>query len=234
MTDLLAGRRTLAEFKGLVACGGFSYGDVLGAGEGWAKSILFHEAVRDEFARFFARTDTFALGICNGCQMFAALQEHHPRHRALAALRAAIAASSTKRASRMVEILQSPSVRARGHGGLVPADRDGARRGARGFASAAAAAGLREERPGGLSLRQSRSHGRHDLSGQSRAARPSASRRSPTPTAASPSRCRTRSARSRYVQNSWRPRRCGRVERLDAPVPQRAPLRRLRCFSSRR
>ena len=79
MTDLLAGRRSLAEFKGLVACGGFSYGDVLGAGEGWAKSILFHEAVREEFLRFFARADTFALGICNGCQMFAALQEPHSR-----------------------------------------------------------------------------------------------------------------------------------------------------------
>jgi phosphoribosylformylglycinamidine synthase len=74
MTDLLSGRRGLGEFKGLVACGGFSYGDVLGAGEGWAKSILFHEALRDEFQRFFARADSFALGICNGCQMFAALK----------------------------------------------------------------------------------------------------------------------------------------------------------------
>ena len=85
MTDILSGKRTLEPFKGLVACGGFSYGDVLGAGEGWAKSILFHSAAREEFARFFARTDTFALGICNGCQMFAALRsiipgtEHWPR-----------------------------------------------------------------------------------------------------------------------------------------------------------
>jgi phosphoribosylformylglycinamidine synthase len=85
MTDLLSGRRLLTEFKGLVACGGFSYGDVLGAGEGWAKSILFHAAVREEFARFFARPDSFALGICNGCQMFAALKslipgtQHWPR-----------------------------------------------------------------------------------------------------------------------------------------------------------
>jgi phosphoribosylformylglycinamidine synthase len=78
MTDLLAGRRSLSEFKGLVACGGFSYGDVLGAGEGWAKSILFHPAVREEFARFFARPDSFALGICNGCQMFAALKDIIP------------------------------------------------------------------------------------------------------------------------------------------------------------
>jgi len=78
MTDLLSGRRRLAEFRGLVACGGFSYGDVLGAGEGWAKSILFHAAVREEFERFFARPDTFALGICNGCQMFAALKSIIP------------------------------------------------------------------------------------------------------------------------------------------------------------
>ena len=74
MSDLLGGARSLAEFKGLVACGGFSYGDVLGAGEGWAKSILFHLRVREEFERFFARADSFALGICNGCQMFAALK----------------------------------------------------------------------------------------------------------------------------------------------------------------
>jgi phosphoribosylformylglycinamidine synthase len=85
MTDLLGGHCSLEAFKGLVACGGFSYGDVLGAGEGWAKSILFHEAARAEFAQFFARADTFALGICNGCQMFAALKslipgtEHWPR-----------------------------------------------------------------------------------------------------------------------------------------------------------
>jgi phosphoribosylformylglycinamidine synthase len=78
MTDLLSGRRELAEFQGLIACGGFSYGDVLGAGEGWAKSILFHEAVREQFQRFFARSDSFALGICNGCQMFAALKSIIP------------------------------------------------------------------------------------------------------------------------------------------------------------
>ncbi len=78
MTDLIAGRRSLSDFKGLVACGGFSYGDVLGAGEGWAKSILFHEATRAEFVRFFARTDTFTLGVCNGCQMLAALKSIIP------------------------------------------------------------------------------------------------------------------------------------------------------------
>jgi phosphoribosylformylglycinamidine synthase len=78
MTDLLAGRRRLDEFKGIIACGGFSYGDVLGAGEGWAKSILFHAALREQFEQFFARPETFALGICNGCQMFAALKELIP------------------------------------------------------------------------------------------------------------------------------------------------------------
>jgi phosphoribosylformylglycinamidine synthase len=78
MTDLLSGRRSLRDFKGLVACGGFSYGDVLGAGEGWAKSILFHEAVREELVRFFDRPETFTLGVCNGCQMLAALKSIVP------------------------------------------------------------------------------------------------------------------------------------------------------------
>ncbi|MCS6997126.1 MAG: phosphoribosylformylglycinamidine synthase [Casimicrobiaceae bacterium] len=73
MTDLQSGRRTLEEFKGIVACGGFSYGDVLGAGAGWAKSILFNTALREQFQEFFERSDTFALGICNGCQMLAHL-----------------------------------------------------------------------------------------------------------------------------------------------------------------
>jgi len=78
MSDVLSGRVKLADFRGLVACGGFSYGDVLGAGEGWAKSILYHPQTRDEFQRFFARIDTFSLGVCNGCQMFAALKEIVP------------------------------------------------------------------------------------------------------------------------------------------------------------
>ena len=78
MTDVLAGRVRLARFHGLVACGGFSYGDVLGAGEGWAKSILFNSLARDEFAAFFLRDGTFTLGICNGCQMLAALKELIP------------------------------------------------------------------------------------------------------------------------------------------------------------
>jgi phosphoribosylformylglycinamidine synthase len=120
MTDLLSGRRGLAGFKGLVACGGFSYGDVLGAGEGWAKSILFHEAVREEFARFFARSDAFALGICNGCQMFAALKvlipgtAHWPRF---------VKNRSEQYEARfsLVEVLRSPSVLLEGMAGsLLP------------------------------------------------------------------------------------------------------------------
>jgi phosphoribosylformylglycinamidine synthase len=78
MTDVIERGLDLAGFRGLVACGGFSYGDVLGAGQGWAKSILFHPAARDTFARFFARPETFALGVCNGCQMLSALKELIP------------------------------------------------------------------------------------------------------------------------------------------------------------
>ena len=78
MSDLHSGRRELSEFKGLVACGGFSYGDVLGAGEGWAKSILFNERLRNEFAAFFERQDSFTLGVCNGCQMVSTLKELIP------------------------------------------------------------------------------------------------------------------------------------------------------------
>ena len=73
MTDLIGGTQQLARFQALVACGGFSYGDVLGAGEGWAKSILFNERLREQFAAFFQRPDTLSLGVCNGCQMMSAL-----------------------------------------------------------------------------------------------------------------------------------------------------------------
>ena len=85
MSDLLAGRQRLETFDGLAACGGFSYGDVLGAGEGWAKTIRFNGALRDGFAGFFERPNTFALGVCNGCQMLSTLcdlvpgSEHWPR-----------------------------------------------------------------------------------------------------------------------------------------------------------
>ena len=85
MSDLIAGRVSLGDFHGIAACGGFSYGDVLGAGEGWAKSILFNTRARDEFAAFFSRPDSFGLGVCNGCQMLSNLHEliagteHWPR-----------------------------------------------------------------------------------------------------------------------------------------------------------
>ena len=78
MSDILAGRVALADFKGAVACGGFSYGDVLGAGKGWARTILFNPRARDEFSAFFGRGDTFALGVCNGCQMMSALKSLIP------------------------------------------------------------------------------------------------------------------------------------------------------------
>ncbi|MGP4712601.1 MULTISPECIES: phosphoribosylformylglycinamidine synthase [unclassified Psychrobacter] len=78
MSDLLEGRINLRDFDGLVACGGFSYGDVLGAGSGWANSILFHDELRMQFVRFFARPNTFSLGVCNGCQMMAQLKDLIP------------------------------------------------------------------------------------------------------------------------------------------------------------
>ena len=78
MSDILAGRVDLADFRGLAACGGFSYGDVLGAGEGWAKTILYNVALRDAFAGFFERRDTFTLGVCNGCQMLSQLKSLIP------------------------------------------------------------------------------------------------------------------------------------------------------------
>jgi phosphoribosylformylglycinamidine synthase len=120
MTDILLGRRTLEQFKGLVACGGFSYGDVLGAGEGWAKSILFNPIARAQFAAFFERPDTFTLGSCNGCQMLAALKslipgtELWPRF-----VRNRVEQFEAR--FTLVEILDSPSVLLRGMAGsLLP------------------------------------------------------------------------------------------------------------------
>ena len=78
MSDILAGRVSLTGFQGAIACGGFSYGDVLGAGKGWARTILFNPRARDEFSAFFARGDSFALGVCNGCQMLSALKKLIP------------------------------------------------------------------------------------------------------------------------------------------------------------
>ena len=78
MTDLIEGRQTLGDFKGLVACGGFSYGDVLGAGGGWAKTILYRPQLAEMFITFFGRGDSFALGVCNGCQMMSHLSSIIP------------------------------------------------------------------------------------------------------------------------------------------------------------
>jgi phosphoribosylformylglycinamidine synthase len=109
MSDLQSGAVALNAFQGLVACGGFSYGDTLGAGEGWARSILFNPQLADQFAGFFDRSDSFALGVCNGCQMMAALAslipgaQHWPRF-------------TTNRSQRFearlsqVEVLESPSL----------------------------------------------------------------------------------------------------------------------------
>jgi phosphoribosylformylglycinamidine synthase len=118
MTDVLRGRVSLTEFRGLIACGGFSYGDVLGAGQGWAKSILFNGRARDEFAGFFARPETFALGVCNGCQMFSALRElipgtgHWPQF---------VRNRSEQYEARLsrVEILESPSILLAGMAGSM-------------------------------------------------------------------------------------------------------------------
>jgi phosphoribosylformylglycinamidine synthase len=109
MSDILAGRASLASFKGFVACGGFSYGDVLGAGEGWAKSILFNARAREDFAAFFARSDSFALGVCNGCQMMSNLHELIPGAEAWPKF---VRNRSEQFEARyaMVEVLDSPSV----------------------------------------------------------------------------------------------------------------------------
>lgn len=113
MSDVLAGRAELESFRGLVACGGFSYGDVLGAGEGWAKSILLNAKARDDFAAFFARQDTFSLGVCNGCQMLSNLKELVPG----ADLWPHFVQNRSERFEArfsLVEIQQSPSVLMRG------------------------------------------------------------------------------------------------------------------------
>ena len=116
MSDLLEGRDSLDDFQGLVACGGFSFGDVLGAGGGWAKSVLYHARTRDQFAEFFERGDTFALGVCNGCQMMSHLKDiipgagHWPRF---------LRNKSEQFEARLslVEIVESPSLFLQGMAG---------------------------------------------------------------------------------------------------------------------
>ncbi len=109
MSDLIHGRISLAGFSGLAACGGFSYGDVLGAGGGWAKSILFNPRVRDEFTAFFAREDSFGLGVCNGCQMMSDLQEIIPGSENWPRFMRNTSEQFEARVV-MVEIQQSPSI----------------------------------------------------------------------------------------------------------------------------
>ena len=116
MSDVIAGRTDLSEFSGLVACGGFSYGDVLGAGQGWAKSILFNAGARDVFNAFFERADSWGLGVCNGCQMMSGLKDiipgaaHWPRF---------VRNTSEQFEARfsMVEVVSSPSLLLEGMAG---------------------------------------------------------------------------------------------------------------------
>jgi phosphoribosylformylglycinamidine synthase len=109
MSDLIAGRAHLKDFKGLIAVGGFSYGDVLGAGEGWSKTILFNPLLADQFSQFFARSDSFGLGICNGCQMMSSLKsiipgaEHWPKF-------TRNVSEQFEARFAMVEVLDSPSL----------------------------------------------------------------------------------------------------------------------------
>ena len=109
MSDLQTGRARLDQFQGLVACGGFSYGDTLGAGEGWARSILFNPALADQFAAFFGRNGSFGLGVCNGCQMFAALAALIPGAEAWPRFTRNKSEQFEARLS-MVEVLDSPSL----------------------------------------------------------------------------------------------------------------------------
>ncbi|KRE40860.1 phosphoribosylformylglycinamidine synthase [Knoellia sp. Soil729] len=109
MTDLQTGRASLSDVVGLVACGGFSYGDTLGAGEGWARSVLFNSRLTQEFSRFFSRGDTFGLGICNGAQMFAALADLIPGAEAWPRFTRNRSEQYEARLS-LVEVLESPSI----------------------------------------------------------------------------------------------------------------------------
>jgi len=120
MSDIISGSVSLASFKGLVACGGFSYGDVLGAGRGWANSVLFNEVARNEFQSFFARQDTFGLGVCNGCQMFSHLKDIIPGAEHWPVFKRNISEQFESRLV-MVKVLDSPSILLTGmQGSQVP------------------------------------------------------------------------------------------------------------------
>ena len=116
MSDLQAGRAHLQDFAGIVACGGFSYGDTLGAGIGWARSITFNERLSEQFQQFFGRGDTFALGVCNGCQMFAELADIIPGAQAWPRFTQNQSHRFEARLS-MVEVLDSPSIFLQGMAG---------------------------------------------------------------------------------------------------------------------
>ncbi|MGM0594997.1 MAG: phosphoribosylformylglycinamidine synthase, partial [Pseudomonadota bacterium] len=116
MSDIISGRVSLKDFNGLVACGGFSYGDVLGAGEGWAKSILFNPRARDEFEAFFQREDSFGLGVCNGCQMMSNLHALIPGTDTWPHFVRNLSEQFEARVS-MVEVMKSPSLFLQGMAG---------------------------------------------------------------------------------------------------------------------
>ena len=118
MSDLQAGRVDLKDFKGLVACGGFSYGDVLGAGGGWAKSVLFNNELRDMFSEFFHRDDSFALGVCNGCQMLSQLKDLIPGAEHWPEFKRNLSEQFEARVA-MVEVMESPSVLLQDMGGSM-------------------------------------------------------------------------------------------------------------------
>lgn len=120
MTDVISGRVSLTDFKGVAAAGGFSYGDVLGAGEGWSKSILFNSRARDEFEAFFRRSDTFALGVCNGCQMMSNLKEIIPGAQNWPHFGRNLSEQYEARLV-MVEVMESPSIFFKGmEGSRIP------------------------------------------------------------------------------------------------------------------
>jgi len=116
MSDLIAGRVRLADFQGLVACGGFSFGDVLGAGRGWASSVLYNPRARDEFDAFFHRDDSFALGVCNGCQMMSQLKDMIPGASYWPSFERNISEQFEARLL-MVEVMDSPSILMQGMAG---------------------------------------------------------------------------------------------------------------------
>ncbi len=157
MSDLIAGRTDLAGFSGIAACGGFSYGDVLGAGQGWARSILFNDRAREAFAAFFDRADSWGLGVCNGCQMMAGLKAMIPGAGHWPLFRRNLSEQFEARVS-LVEVLPSPSLLLRGmEGSLLPVPVAHGE-GYAGFESAAAAGNALEA--GHVALRYVDHHGR--------------------------------------------------------------------------